>query len=137
MIWATLDRRPFLSGPAAAKVCGYLSEYARQKGIYIKINYVNRDHVHALLDLPTHLCLEDTAHLLKGSSSHWINENGLVPGKFAWGRGYGVFSVSHSAVGEVASYIANQENHHRRKSFAEEFELFLKRYELQWHKEAD
>ena len=137
MIWATLERRPLLSNPAAAKLSGYLSQYATQKGIYIKINYVNRDHVHALLDLPTNLCIEDTAHLLKGGSSHWINQNGLVPGKFAWGRGYGVLSVSHSAAGEVARYIANQEKHHRKRSFAEEFELFLKRYELQWHNDPD
>ncbi len=49
------------------------------------------------------------------------------------GARYGAFSVSHSGVGEVAKYIANQEEHHRKKSFAEEFKLFVKRYELQWH----
>jgi putative transposase len=137
VIWATLDRRPLLSGAAAAKVSGYLTEYAPQKGIYLKINYVNRDHVHVLLDLPTNLCIEDALHLLKGSSSHWINENSLLPGKFAWGRGYGVFSVSHSAVSDVAEYIANQEKHHHKRSFAQEFELFLKRYDLQWHDDRD
>ena len=133
VIWATLERRPLLSRPAAAELCGYLSQYASEKGIYTKINYVNPDHVHLLLDLPTCLTIEEAMQLLKGSSSHWINENGLVPAKFGWGRGYGVFSVSHSGVGEVAKYIANQEEHHRRKSFSEEFKLFLKRYELRWH----
>jgi REP element-mobilizing transposase RayT len=48
----------------------------------MKINYVNRDHVHALVDLPTNLSIEDAMQLLKGESSHWINENTLVPGKF-------------------------------------------------------
>ena len=101
----------------------------------MKINYVNPEHVHVLVDLPTILCIEEAMHLLKGSSSHWINESNLVPGKFRWGRGYGVFSVSHSGVEEVAKYIANQEQHHRKKSFAEEFRLFVERYELKWHDE--
>jgi len=128
-----LERRPILSKAAASKVSAYLSSYAAQKGIYMKINYVNPEHVHGLVDLPTHLCLEEMMQLFKGSSSHWINESNLISGKFGWGRGYGVFSVSHSGVGEVAKYSANQEEHHRTKSFAEEFKLFVKRYELRWH----
>jgi REP element-mobilizing transposase RayT len=67
LIWATLERRPLLSKPAAVKLSGYLSSYSAEKGVYMKINYVNAEHVH------------------------------------------------------------------RRKTFAEEFKLFVKRYELQWH----
>jgi len=133
LVWATLERRPLLPKAAAVKVSGYLSEYAAEKGIYMKINYVNADHVHVLIDLPTSLCVEEVMQLFKGGSSHWINENGLVPGKFGWGRGYGAFSVSHSGVGEVAKYIADQEEHHRKRSFAEEIRLFVERYELKWH----
>ena len=54
------------------------------------------------------------------------------PASFGWGRGYGAFSVSHSGVPEVAKYIANQEEHHRKRSFAEELKVFLERYQLQW-----
>ena len=111
----------------------YLTQYATEKGIYMKINYVNPDHVHALIDLPTHLCIEDAVQFLKGSSSHWINQSGLLSGKFGWGRGYGAFSVSQSGVGEVAKYIATQEEHHRKTSYSEELKLFVVRYELQWH----
>ena len=132
LIWATLERRPLIPKPAAVKVSGYLSRYAAEKGIYMKINFVNPDHVHVLVDLPTNLCLEEAMQLLKGSSSHWINESNLLPGKFGWGRGYGAFSVAHSGVGEVAKYIANQEEHHRKRSFSEEFKLFVERYELKW-----
>lgn len=81
----------------------YLSEYTEMKGVYLKINYVNADHVHALVDLPTGLSIEELMQLLKGSSSHWINANDLLTGKFAWGRGYGAFSVSESNVGQVAA----------------------------------
>jgi len=132
LIWATLERRPLLFKGAAVKVSEFLTQYASEKGMYMKINYVNPDHVHVLVDLPTNLCVEDAMHFLKGGSSHWINEGALVLGKFGWGRGYGAFSVSHSGVAEVASYIANQEEHHRKKSFSEELRLFVKRYQLEW-----
>jgi REP element-mobilizing transposase RayT len=132
LVWATLERRPFLARPAAVKVSGFLSVYASKKSIYMKVNYVNADHVHALIDLPTGQSIEDVVHLLKGSSSHWINENNLAPGKFAWGRGYGAFSVGQSGVEQVARYIAEQDDHHRKKSFAEEIRQFVERYGLTW-----
>ena len=132
LVWATLERRPLLRNAAGAKLSDYLTRYAAEKDIYMKINFVNADHVHALVDLPTSLSIEDMMHFLKGGSSHWINQNGLVPGKFGWGRGYGVFSVSHSGLSEVAKYIASQEEHHRKKSYAEELKLFVERYGLKW-----
>jgi putative transposase len=135
VVWATLERRPLLERTAAAKLSTYLSEYAAQNGIYMKINYVNRDHVHALIDLPTHLSIEKMMQLFKGGSSHWINESDLISGKFAWGRGYGAFSVSHSGVDEVAKYIAGQEEHHRKRSFSEELKLFVEKYGLKWQLE--
>ena len=101
----------------------------------MKINYVNREHVHALIDLPTSKCVEDVMQLFKGGSSHWINQVRMVPGKFAWGRGYGAFSVAQSGVGEVCRYIANQEKHHKRKTWAEEFALFVQRYQLTWRED--
>lgn len=108
IVWATLERRPLLDKTAAAMLSAYLHDYAKTKKIYMKINFVNPDHVHALIDLPTNLTIEDMMQLFKGSSSHWVNEQNLVAGKFGWGRGYGVFSVSESAVSEVCAYIANQ-----------------------------
>jgi putative transposase len=101
LVWATLERRPLLAKPAAMKLSGYLTDYAKQKCIYMKINFVNADHVHALIDLPTNLSIEEVMQLFKGGSSHWINESNLVADKFGWGRGYGVFSVSESGVAEV------------------------------------
>jgi REP element-mobilizing transposase RayT len=74
---------------------------------------VNADRVHALVDLPTAFSVEKLMQLLKGSSSHWVNSNNIITGKFAWGRGYEAFSVSESNVDQVAAYIARQEEHHR------------------------
>ena len=133
LVWGTLGREPMLSKDAAVKTSAYLTNYAQEKKIYMKINYVNSDHVHLLIDLPTNKSIEDLMQLFKGSSSHWINENNLVPGKFGWARGYGAFSVSQSGVAEVAKYIAEQEEHHRNKSFSEELKLLVERYGLEWH----
>src|ERR1700730_854546 len=98
----------------------------------MKINYVNAEHVHTLIDLPTNYSIEETMKLLKGASSHWINQERIVAAKFYWGRGYGAFSVSQSNVNDVSKYIAHQEEHHRRKTFAEEYETFVRVYGLEW-----
>ena len=115
MIWETLRREPMLDKRAAAKASANLLEYSREKGIYMKINYFNADHTHALIDLPTNLTIEQVVQLLKGSSSHWINQQRLPKGRFAWGLGFGSFSVSHSDINRVAKYIAGQEEHHRKR----------------------
>src|SRR5258708_17112683 len=126
-----LDKR------AAAKAFSFLTTYALEKGIYMKVNYFNADHTHALIDLPTNLYVEELIKLFKGSSSHWINQNQLIKGRFAWGVGYGAFSVSHSDVGRVARYIANQEEHHRKRTYSEEYAMFVKRYGLEWRSGGD
>ncbi len=87
LIWGTLNREKILPKEAAAQVSRYLSEYAEGKSVYMKINYVNADHVHALIDLPTGLSIEELMQLLKGSSSHWINANNVLPGKIRVGKG--------------------------------------------------
>ena len=133
LVWGTLKREGMFTKTAAVEVSKYLTNYANTKGIYMKVNFVNTDHVHMLIDLPTDQCIEDVVQLFKGSSSHWINEGTLVSGRFAWGRGYGAFSVSESMVGEVANYIANQEEHHWGRSFDDELKLFIERHGLKWH----
>jgi len=135
LVWVTLERRPLLTKPAAAKLSAHLTHYAGEKGIYMKINFVNPDHVHALVDLPTGLSIEEMMQWFKGGTSYWINQSGLVPGEFGLGRGYGVFSVSHSGVGAVAKYIAEQEEHHRKRSYSEELRLLVERYGLQWRED--
>jgi putative transposase len=135
LIWETLNREKLLNKTAAARVSRYLSQYAEEQGIHMKINYVNADHVHALIDLPSALSIEKVVQHLKGSSSHWINSNDIITGTFAWGRGYGAFSVSESNVNQVAAYIARQEEHHRMRTFAEELKDVIDRHGLHWKDE--
>jgi len=79
-----LEPRADVVRGAAIKVSNFLTQYAESKGIHMKVNYVNPEHVHALVDMPTHYCIEEMLKLLKGASSHWINQNRLVRGKFFW-----------------------------------------------------
>ena len=102
----------------------------KEKNIFMKVNYVNADHVHAVVDLPTNLSVEDCIKLLKGSSSFYVNKNRVTRNKFSWGKGYGAFSVSASQLNNVVNYVKNQEEHHRVKSFAEEYQQFIKKYSI-------
>lgn len=101
----------------------------------MKINFVNVEHVHALIDLPTKYPIEKVMQLFKGNSSHWINQNRIIRTRFFWSRGYGAFSVSQSFVDKVCKYISNQEEHHRVKTFAEEYQEFVEKYGLKYVKE--
>ncbi|MGA2668607.1 MAG: IS200/IS605 family transposase [Ignavibacteria bacterium] len=88
------------------------------------------NHVHILFLMNQNYSLKDIMQNIKGESSHWINQNNYSPGKFAWQTGYGAFSVSESKVKEVEEYIKNQKEHHRTKSFKEEYELFIKKHSV-------
>ncbi len=132
IIFGTLNREKILHKEARVNLSDYFYEYSKAKNIYMKINYVNADHSHLLIDLPTNQSIEETVQLFKGSSSHWINKSNLLKTKFSWGRGYGVFSVSESAVSKVCEYIANQEEHHRKKSFTYEYKEFISKYGMKY-----
>ncbi len=135
IIWGTRDEEKILTQIARKRLSKYLYDYAEKKGIYMKINFINPEHVHALIDLPTHLSIEEVFHLLKGSSSSWINQSDLLNKKFAWAKGYAGFSVSHSKVHEVENFIANQEERHWKMTFTEEFERLIQKHELVIYKE--
>ncbi len=130
LIWETLDHHKVLDREVRIKVSEFLFNYAKEKNIFMKINFVNSDHVHTLIDLPTNITIEECIKLFKGASSHFINQDRLTINKFHWGRGFGAFSVSESQVQNVVEYIKNQEVHHRGKSFSEEYQLFLKKYNI-------
>ncbi len=74
--------------------------------------------------------INDVLRLIKGESSHWINQNELMVGKFAWQKEYLTISVSESQVDRVRMYIQNQESHHRQKTFTDEYEEFIKKFEF-------
>jgi len=89
---------------------------------------VQVDHLHLLVSLRSDQKVDEVAKLIKGESSHWINSENIVKPKFSWQRGYGAFSISPSHVEAVRKYILGQDEHHRKRTFAEEYRTILKRY---------
>lgn len=88
------------------------------------------NHIHVFVGYKPHQLVPNLLQDIKGSSSGWVNNKGFVKGKFHWQEGYGAFSYSHSQIDIVAKYIHNQEEHHKRKSFREEYLEFLKQFNL-------
>ena len=103
----------------------------KQKHKILIINGV-KDHIHLLIGLRPHQSLADLVQDIKGSTSKWINEKKFLKIKFAWQEGYGAFSYSHSHITKVINYIKNQENHHKKKTFSEEYKAFLKAFEVKF-----
>jgi len=131
-IWSTHNKEKVLSKEIRKTISDYLYDYVKEKNIYMKINHINAEHVHTLINLPTNISIEECIKLFKGSSSYYINSKSLLNHKFTWGRGYGAFSVSESNVRKVIDYIKNQDEHHRVKSFTEEYEMFINKYGVKY-----
>lgn len=94
--------------------------------------YCMPNHTHILLSLSPNLALADLVRDIKAGSSKFINEQNWVKGKFAWQEGYGAFSYSQSQVQHVIDYILNQEEHHKSKSFKEEYTDFLNKFQIDY-----
>lgn len=124
-VWSTKDRMPFLREEIRVAIFEHIRQNAKEKGIYIDFINGYLDHVHCLISLKPDQTLETIMRLIKGESSHWINQQNLIKSKFAWQDEYFVASVSESNVPSVRKYIASQEEHHSMVSFGEEFEKFL------------
>lgn len=88
------------------------------------------DHIHAFVGLKPVMPISDLARDIKNNSSKFINEKGWLKQKFNWQEGYGAFSYGHSQINRVYNYILNQEQHHKKKTFRQEYLQFLKKYEI-------
>ena len=106
----------------------YMSGILKNDGSYPLAVGGWKDHVYVFFELPVTMLV--AKQMLKASSSKWINDNQLVKGKFRWQDGYGAFSYSRSQRDTVIRYITNQEEHHRNKTFREEYLELLKEFEI-------
>jgi len=126
-VWTTKNREPMLTESIRQKVFEHIRENARTKNIFVAALNGWVQHVHCLVSLGSGQNLDEIMRLLKGESSHWINKNGLVHGRFSWQEEYFAVSVSESVLAGVKKYIDSQEEHHRVRPFDEEFDDFLER----------
>lgn len=90
------------------------------------------DHVHLLMSIPPTLSVAKTVQLLKGNSSKWVHETFQEHRDFEWQEGYGAFSIGISGIEDTTQYIAGQAGHHRRMTFKEEVEAFLKKHGMEY-----
>ncbi len=91
------------------------------------------DHIHAFIGLRPSMAISDIVRDIKNNSTNFINEKRFINGKFSWQEGYGAFSYSHSHIKNVFNYILNQEKHHKRKTFREEYLEFMKKFEIDYN----
>jgi putative transposase len=90
------------------------------------------NHMHVFVGYKPHQLISELLQDIKGSSSGWINNRNLLKGKFKWQEGYGAFSYSHSHIDNVAQYIINQEQHHKKRTFGEEYKELLKKFNVDY-----
>jgi len=90
------------------------------------------DHMHVFIGYKPHQLIPELMQDIKASSSKWINERMFIKGKFRWQEGYGAFSYSHSHIDRVVKYIINQERHHKKKSFMDEYRSLLEKYNIDY-----
>ena len=128
IVWTTKNRKPLLQKELRPVIFNHIRENATRKGIYIDSINGHLEHVHCLISMESGQNIEEILRLLKGESSFWINKNKILPCKLEWQDEYFAVSVSESAVDRVRRYIKNQEEHHRKKSFTEEYQEFRKSY---------
>src|SRR5687767_10767143 len=134
-VWSTKCRFPYLQDEIRNGVFDHIRQNARAKRIHIDFINGYIEHVHCLISLGADQTIEKLMQLIKGESSFWINKNGLTKTRFEWQDEYFVASVSEANLGQVRRYIAKQEEHHSRISFAQEFDDMLLRAGFQKFKD--
>jgi putative transposase len=127
-VWSTKGRQPVLTPEIQARLWPYLGGIARANKISALAVGGFADHVHVLISLPATISLSKAIQLLKGNSSKWLHEEFKELWSFSWQEGCGAFSIGISGVEDTKKYIANQAEHHRQKTFLEEFKTFLEKH---------
>lgn len=128
LVWGTKDSQPLLTKEIRPMVFEHIKGKAWLEGYHLDTINGVADHIHCLMSLSPRFSISEVANKLKGESSHWINAEKLTKIHFAWQGGFGAFSVSESQIGRIREYIANQEQHHAKQSYAEEVQEFITTY---------
>jgi len=125
-IWSTKNREHLISKELKPLLLDHIKENSIKKGIFIySLNCIS-DHIHLLVSLGTEQTIAKIVMLIKGESSYWVNKQKIIKQKFEWQEEYIALSVCHFDIDKVKQYITNQEEHHKKKSFMQEYDEFLK-----------
>lgn len=132
LIWSTKHRQPLISEDIRDRLFQYIGGIIRDDGGKLLAAGGMPDHVHLLADIGKQQSVVDAVRDIKANSSGWIHKTFPQFQSFAWQTGYGAFTVSYSSVEAVKNYIANQAEHHRQRTFQEEFVEFLQRHGIEY-----
>ncbi len=130
LVFSTKHRMPVITGEIRSALYDYLGGVLRGHGGTLLAAGGMPDHVHLLAGWGTTVSVAEMLKLLKGGSSHWVSDRPDAPKAFSWQEGYGAFTVSASQVSIVKRYILNQEEHHRKVSFLQEFQTLLEKHQI-------
>ena len=132
IVFSTKDRRPLMIKGVREELHAYLGGTGKAIGTPTLRVGGTEDHVHILLTLSRTLTIADTMEGLKTSSSRWMKSKGESLQDFYWQNGHGMFPVSPSNLAQVRDYIANQETHHRKMTFQQEYRLFWTKHGVEF-----
>jgi len=127
-VWTTKKRAPLLLQDGRVELFQHIIDNGETKGILVESVNGYLDHVHCLFRLKNDQTISWCVQQFKGESSHWANRNNIFPHRLSWQKEYYAVSVSESIVNTVRTYINNQEEHHRKVSWNQEYRDFIKKY---------
>lgn len=134
-VFAVKGRESFITENFREELFRYMSGILKNDGAFPLAIGGWKDHVHVFFELKPNTKISDLMRMLKATSSKWINDNKLVSGKFQWQEGYSAFSYTRKQRNIVINYITNQEEHHRTKSFREEYLELMWEFDIEFKDE--
>jgi len=132
IVFAVKGRENLIASGWKTELHKYMAGIIKGKGHKPIIVNGMPDHIHAFAGLKPAMAISDLVRDIKNNSSNFINDHRFVKGKFSWQEGYGAFSYSHSHIGNVYDYILNQEQHHQKKTFRQEYLEHLEKFDIDY-----
>lgn len=132
-VFAVKYRASVIKPEWRSKFCGVIGNLINETGCKNYIVNGVEDHVHCFFSLQPSLAISDVMQKIKSNSSRWLNKQNFMKQRFEWQTGFGAFSYSRSHVNNVYKYILNQEAHHKKKTFKEEYLELLKRFDVEYN----
>jgi len=129
VVFSTKERRKIIPPDMKERLWSYTAGICKHQKVFVHAIGGIEDHVHLLLEFPATIAISEAVKTIKANSSGWMSDQ---IGKFAWQEGYGAFGVSKSNLATVVEYIQNQEKHHRRMTFEDEFIALLEKHGIEY-----
>jgi len=129
-VWGTKNHVRILNKEVRRQLFEHIRENAKDKQIYIDFINGDMEHIHCLLALNADMTIAKVIQLIKGEAAFWANKNSLLKTKLEWADEYLAVSVSESMLDKVRDYIKNQEEHHKKMTFKDEYDKFIKKFGL-------